>query len=313
MKPFLSKQYAKIITTASVVILLFNNTANAQINSDYSQYMDNLTPVNAAYSLLDKAGSLNTVVRKQFTGIPGAPTTVLFNANLPVESIGGTIGAIVKNDGIGNQNLTDVNLFFAKSVQLTTQNFLAVSLNAGVRRFVVDNTSLSPYADPTFPYDVRETRPNLGFGVMFYSSKYYIGLSLPTLTINQLGSSETDNNNTNFRSTYYLTGAYLATLNEDVKFKPATLIAVTNSLPVRVNVSGTFYLKEMLGLGANYLRDGDGSQFAGIVSFNFSSVRLGYSYQFSGASSGLVVANNAIHEVTLNYRFGNTSGTPKLL
>ncbi|MEO6149025.1 MAG: PorP/SprF family type IX secretion system membrane protein [Mucilaginibacter sp.] len=310
MSTILSKQCAKFIAAASVALLFLINTVTAQINSDYSQYMDNLTPVNPAYSLLDKSGSINSIVRKQFTGIPGAPTTVLFNANLPVESIGGVLGLIVKNDGIGNQNLTDINAFFAKSVQLTEENFLSVSLNAGIRRFVVDNTSISSGYDPAYPYDVRETRPNLGFGVMFYSSNYYIGLSLPSLTIKTLGNSETETT-TNFKSTYYLTGAYLATLNDDMKFKPATLIAVTNGEPVRTNLSGTIYLKDVLGLGANYLRNGDGNQFAGIVSFNFNTVRLGYSYQFSGAS-GLGVYNSAIHEVTLNYRFGKVTG-PKLL
>ncbi|RYZ91927.1 MAG: type IX secretion system membrane protein PorP/SprF, partial [Sphingobacteriaceae bacterium] len=295
MIKILCRQCAKAIAVMGVLMLFVSNTVTAQINSDYSQYMDNLTPINPAYSLLDKAGSINTIVRKQFTGIPGAPTTVLFNANLPVESIGGTVGLIVKNDGIGNQNMTDINAFFAKSVQLTSENFLSVSLNAGIRRFVVDNTSISSGYDPTFPYDIRETKPNLGFGVMFYSSNYYIGLSLPSLTIKQLGSSENDVNlNNTFKSTYYLTGAYLKTLNEDVKVKPATLVAVTNGEPVRVNVSGTMYLKDVLGLGVNYLHNTDGSQFAGIVSFNFSTVRLGYSYQFSGAS-GLGVYNSAIH------------------
>src|SRR5690606_31969693 len=126
---------------------------------------------------------------------------------------------------------------------LTAETFLSVSLNAGIRRFVIDNTQLN---EPTLPFDVRETRPNLGFGVMFYSSNYYIGLSLPSLTIKQLGTSETETTS-NFKSTYYLAGAYLKTLSDDVKLKPATLIAVTNGEPIRANLSGTIYLGDLLG------------------------------------------------------------------
>jgi type IX secretion system PorP/SprF family membrane protein len=294
------------------LVLFFACTlAKAQTSGTYTQYMDNLTPVNAAYSLLDKGGSVNTVVRKQFTGIQGAPTSVLFNADIPVEPINGTLGLIVKNDDFAIENATTVSAFFGKAINLNEKNFLSVALSGGFRRYVANYSSLDP-SDPQFRDDIRETTANLGFGVMLYSDNYYVGLSVPELSITQLGNASIQNA-ANFKNTYYLTGAYLANAGEDVKIKPATMIAYAKGEPAKVNVSGTVYLQEVLGVGANYLYSTQNKQFAGMVSFNFNTIRLGYSYQFSANTSNIGGINNAVHEVTLNYRFGKGILSPKLL
>src|SRR5271165_629467 len=82
----------------------------------YTQYMDNLTPLNPAYSLLDKAGSISTLARKQWVGVDGAPTTFLINGNLPLESINGSAGLIVFNDQFAIERETEVNAYFAKGI-----------------------------------------------------------------------------------------------------------------------------------------------------------------------------------------------------
>src|SRR3569833_2672104 len=90
----------KRIEILSVFLALFTfgtvKPAIAQTQQfTFTQYMDNLTPLNPAYSLLDQAGSVNTMARKQWVGIDGAPTTFLINANIPVPSIEGAAGLVV--------------------------------------------------------------------------------------------------------------------------------------------------------------------------------------------------------------------------
>ncbi|WP_299464387.1 PorP/SprF family type IX secretion system membrane protein [Mucilaginibacter sp.] len=275
--------------------------AQQQIYS-YSQYGDNLTPINPAYSLLDKAGSINVVGRKRFVGIDGAPSSLLLSGSLPLESIGGAAGLYVLNDQIAVERQIEVNAFFAKSIQLTEKDYLAVSINAGVRNYV-GNYSTLDYYDPEFKDDIRETSPNIGFGVMFFSDKYYLGVSVPELTIRSLGTASVQQANY-LKSHYYFTGGYLANLAEDIKFKPTTLVSYVNGSPLLADVTGTIYLKEQLGVGAGYRTD---KRASGIISITTDTFRVGYSYQFGVASNNLGGINTATHEVSLSYRFGKTS------
>jgi type IX secretion system PorP/SprF family membrane protein len=281
--------------------------AQQQQEFSYTQYMDNLTPFNQAYSLLDKSGSINAVIRKQFVGIQGAPSTFIFGGNVPIESIGGASGILVMNDKFAIESNTQFSAYFAKSIQLSDKNFLGVSISGGLKSYVANFSSLDA-SDPQFRNDVRQTKPNLGFGVMYYSDNYYIGLSMPELTITGLGTAGVQDN-TNFRNHYYFSGAFITNLADGIKLKPAGMAAYAKGIPVIVNVSGTIFLKDILGIGINYRSD---RAAAGILSVNMNSFKLGYSYQFSTSSARLEGFNNAIHEITLTYRFGDNI-LPKIL
>ena len=294
----------KITTILSLSLLLITSGsvfAQQQIYS-YSQYADNLTAINPAYSMLDKAGSVSVLGRKQFIGIDGAPSSLMFNANFPVESINSATGIYVLNDQAAIEHQIEFNAFFAKGIQLTQTSYLAVALNAGVRNYVGNYSQLDAL-DPQFMNDVRETKPNIGFGVMFYSANYYLGLSVPEFTIRSLGTASEQQANY-LRTHYYFTGAYLADVSDDVKFKPATLLSYVNGSPVLANVSGTFYLKEQLGIGLNYRTD---KKAAAMLSVIGKAFRVGYSYQFGTSSNNLGGVNINTHEVSISYRFGNVT------
>jgi type IX secretion system PorP/SprF family membrane protein len=292
-----------------IVFISLATTLKAQNQPfTYTQYMDNLTPVNPAYSLLDKAGSINTLATKQWVGVDGSPTTVLINGNMPIESINGSAGLIVFNDNFAIENQTEVNAYFAKAIQLGEKEHLAVSLNAGIRDYVANYSELDS-SDPVFRNDVRQTKPNIGFGVMYYSDRYYVGISVPELTITNLGTASIQDNN-NFTNHYYIAGALLTDMSADIKFKAATLFSYSNGERALANFSGIFYLKELVGIGVNYRTN---SEMAGIFTLNLDAFHIGYSYQFGTSSNNLGGFNESTHEVTISFRFGKGAASPKLL
>jgi len=294
---------------AVLSFLMVTTGVRAQQQSfSYTQYMDNLTPLNPAYSLLDKAGSISSLARREWAGIEGAPTTFLFNGNLPIPSINASTGLIVLNDQFAIEHQTEVNAYFAKAIQLGPEHFLAVSINAGVRSYTANFSTLGT-VDPVFANNINETRPNVGFGVLYYSSWYYLGVSIPELTINSLGTASIQDN-TNFRNHYYFSGALITTLNDDFKFKPATLFSYAKGVPLIADISGTLYIKDIVGIGLNYRTN---KEMAGMLTLNLDAFRIGYSYQFGTAPENLGGLNNATHEVTLSYRFGKGAANPKLL
>lgn len=298
-----NKHIKYICRILCLLMLCMGSTALAQQQRlyNYNQYAQNLTPVNAAYSLLDKASSISVLGSRQLVGIEGAPQSFMLNASFPLISSDAAMGFYVMNEKIAIENQTAFNAFFAKAIQLTAKDFLSVALNAGVRNYTGNYSQLDPY-DPQFNADIRETRPNIGFSVMLYSNNYYVGLSVPELSIRTLGTASAEQPNY-LRSHYYFTGGYITDVNDYLKIKPATLILYTPGSPLVGNFSATAYLKEQLGFGANYRTD---KTAAGTLSFLSTSFRLAYSYQF-GVSSNPTGTNTTVHEVGITYRFGNTA------
>lgn len=280
-------------------LMLLGLTVQAQQPATFTQHMENLTPVNPAYSLYgNDKGRVYSSVRKQWLGINGAPTTYLLNGNVVFPN-GSAAGLMVSYDKLAVEHSTELNLFFAKSISINEDQHLAVSLNAGVRQYVAMYSSLDPN-DPVTKNDINEFRPNLGFGIMWYSENYYLGLSVPQLTIRSLGTAS-QQAATDFRSTYYFMSGVTLNPDGDIKFKPSALVAYTKGLPLTAYITGMLYAKDTFGFGASYHTN---SEAAAIVSFDINGFHIGYSYQFGVNTNTIGGFGNATHEVLLGYRFG---------
>ena len=80
----------RVIAMLFFLLIGFQGVKGQQTFS-YTQYMNDLTPINPASTLEEGVGSFNMLARKQWAGIPGAPTTLFFDGNLPVKSTNGAI------------------------------------------------------------------------------------------------------------------------------------------------------------------------------------------------------------------------------
>jgi len=275
----------------------------------FTQFMNNLTPVNPAYSLLDDAGAINSATRQQWLGVDGAPKSYELNGNLPLESINSKAGLMVLYDKFAIEHQTEANAFFAKSIQVGTKNFIGVSINAGVRNYVANYSQLDGDGDPVFRNDIKSTKPNVGFGVIYYSDWFYLGLSVPELTIRRLGVASAQDP-IDFRNTYYFSGALLTELGDDFQLKTAGLASYSKGIPVIADVSLTLYTKRIVGIGIDYRTN---KEMAGILTLNINPFQIGYSYQSGTSPENLGNFNAATHEIFLGYRFGKAAEKPKIL
>jgi type IX secretion system PorP/SprF family membrane protein len=285
----------------------------AQQTFSYTQYMNNLTPINPTHALMDTNGSFNMLARRQWAGVDGAPTTLFFDGNLPVESTKGAAGLIVENDKFGVESLTEINAFYAQSVQISETQFLAVSFSLGYKNYVANYSQLDPN-DPALSPDTRESKPNVGFGVMYYAKSFYLGVSVPELTVRNLGEASLLDNNY-FRNNYFITGGFTLEPVDGIKLKPAALISYTRGVPLITDVSAMLVIKDFLGVGANYRTNNDAAM---VFTMNFSNFHVGYSYQFGLSSTSIGGYTNATQEITLGFRLSpksphvNTERKPKV-
>ena len=303
-------RYACLPVFIFLMLITATNMMAQTQNFSFTQYMNNLTPLNPAYSLVGNTGSVNTQLRQQWAGVDGAPVTYLINGNLPIPSMNSAAGLSVLEDKFAIEHQVEINAYFAKAIQLGEKQNLGVAINAGIRNYTANFSQLDPtQLDPVFRNDVRSTRPNLGFGVMYFTDWYYLGLSAPELSINSLGTASAQDP-VNFRNHYYFSAAALTSMNDDIKFKGSTLLSYANGVPLIADLSGIFYFKEVLGVGLSYRTS---QELAGIVTINYNSFQLGYSYQSGTSGNNLGNYNVATHEITFSYRFGKDAAKAKLL
>ncbi len=282
--------------------MLASSSALAQQAFTYTQYMNNLTAYNPAYSLLNEAGSINALGRKQWVGINGAPSSFVFAGALPLEAIRGSVGLVAMHDQFAIEKLTEVSAFYAKSIQLSYDTYLAASFNAGFRNYNASYSQLDAF-DPKFNNDIRENTGTIGASILYYNpDRFYVGASLPRLSMRSLGKASIEDARYN-KNTWYFSGAYLFDLDDSFKLKTASLLSYTRTLPSLFDISTTLYIKNRIGIGAGYRSTNEAS---GLLSYFFdNNVMVGYSYQTGFGAVKVGGASNGTHEITFGFRFGD--------
>lgn len=300
-----NKQRVSALVGKCIVLLCFllvvSNRVICQQTFSYTQYMNDLTPINPASTMVEDVGSFNLLARKQWAGVAGAPTTLFFDGNLPVRSTNGSAGFVFENNKFGVESLTSLNAFYAQSVRLGWDKYLALSLNVGYRSYIANYTQLDPN-DKALGPDINQSKPNLGFSIMYYSKTAYIGLSVPQLTVRNLGKASVLDNNY-FRNNYFITGGITQEISDGIKIKPATLISYTRGLPLLADVSAMAMFNDQFGVGLNYRTN---NEAALLISTDFLLFHVGYSYQFGVSGATIGGFTNATQEITIGYRL-----TPK--
>ena len=280
-------------------LLMFTYVVKGQHSFSYTQYMNDLAPINPASSLVEANGSFNLLARKQWAGVPGAPTTLFFDGNLPVKSLNGTAGFIFESNKYGVENLTQLKGFYAQSVRLGWEQYIGLSLNVGFRSYIANYTQLDP-TDKALGPDINQSKPNIGFSVIYYSRSFYTGISVPDLTVRNLGKTSVQDNNY-FRNNYFVTAGFTQEISDGIKLKPATLLSYTRGVPLIADVSAIVLFNDVLGVGLNYRTS---NESALIVTTDLLLFHVGYSYQFGVSGTTIGGYTNATQEITIGYRLG---------
>lgn len=284
--------------------IFFTLVSYGQQNAMYTQYMFNTLAINPAYASVDESMTITALSRHQWVGYKGAPNTQTISIHTPIGETDTFIGALLINDQIG-EVLKETGGYFTLSqrVEIGSEAYLAVGVNAGMSSFRADYSELygqSPDSgnDPVFQ-NSSNMRGNFGIGVMYFSEKYYFGLSSPHFYQKDFMSYSKETAGRDIRPHYLFQAGSLFEVNYDFKFKPNLLIKYVNGSPLQVDLNANVLLKEKLWLGASY-RSLD--SFDALASYFITpDVQFGYSYDF--AHTELSKAQKGSHEIMLKFRF----------
>ncbi|RZK65560.1 MAG: type IX secretion system membrane protein PorP/SprF, partial [Pedobacter sp.] len=277
----------------------------------YTQYMFNTLAVNPAYPSLDESFVVTAVSRHQWVGFKGAPNTQTISVHSPIGTTETFIGGLLINDQVG-EVMKETGGYFsiAQRVQLGNDSYLSVGFNVGLSSFRAnfsDNYAYSPESanDPNFQ-NVSNLRGNFGVGVMFFSDKYYVGLSSPHFYNRDIADLGKEAVAGRYSPHYMLQAGYLLELNYSLKLKPNLLMKYVKGSPVQFDMNANLLINEILWVGASY-RTKD--SFDAMASFFVTpDFQVGYSYDFT--TSGLSMYDS--HEFSLGYYFFKNESTRML-
>ena len=291
----------------SLLILLMLGTlgANAQQESQYTQYMYNTMTINPAYTGTRGVPSIFGLYRTQWVGLDGAPETANFSIESPINEQGQGMGLSVTNDPIGPSTTTNLAVNYSYPIQLSADVKMSLGLSGSLNFMSVDYNKLSIY-DPNDPYlsgVLSKTSPNVGAGIYFHSNdKWYAGISVPQILETKF-YDDVKESVASKSMHFYAMGGYVFDLNENLKFKPAAMVKMVQGAPLAVDLSANFLFNEKFTLGAAYRWNAAVSLLAGFQVTPGMSV--GYAYDYDTMNLGKY--NSGSHEIFL--RFDLFTGT----
>jgi len=248
---------------------------------------------------------LGAAFRNQWTGLPDAPITTIFTANMPLQFLGRDhgIGITFMNDNLAFNNDFQFSASYAFRIDLG-QGSLGIGVNAGMA-----NQALTPSwngADIITP-DTDDAIPknggsifgfDMGLGAYYNTDNLYVGLS--TTHLNQTTFDYPEDNATSrlIRHYYLMAGYNIQLSNPMFEIIPSLMVqsdARSHHIYLNTNLR---YNKRFWG-GVSYSVGGALSALVGIEMMN--GIKIGYSYDFE--LSPLMNYNSGSHEVTVRYCF----------
>jgi type IX secretion system PorP/SprF family membrane protein len=276
----------------------------------------NKLPINPGYTGGKDMISIRAVYRDQWAQLPGNPQTVNVNIHSPLKMERIALGLSIINDRLGATNMTHINASFAYRIPFKNDTKLSFGISAGMMIFNSKITELDAIdlGDPLLQQNLKGVRPNLGAGVYYYGSKFYVGLSIPNMVPVGLFNSK-DNLSDDIRKqqlpSMILTGGYDFEMGKKKNFWIAPQILLKympNSkyeLPLELDANVVFTLYKRVGLGVTY-RTGLADPFqnresvdAMAIFYLPKDIMIGYS--FDQTISKVHAYNKGTHEVLLGY------------
>jgi type IX secretion system PorP/SprF family membrane protein len=287
-------KYKKAIIFVTLCIIGF--VANAQQQAMFSQYMYNGLAINPAYAGSQESLSMTALMRQQWVGMDGAPSTQTISGHMPIEAKRIGIGLMVLHDRIAITDQTGVYGSYAYKIPMQ-KGQLALGIQGGFTHY---NSTFSEISliDQTFATaDISEFYPNFGFGAYYTTDKFYAGFSIPQFVQSKLNKGNEDITGI-IRRHYFIHSGYVFDLNQDFKFKPNILVKMVDGASVELDLNVNMYYKNLVGLGLSYR-----TMDAVVVLLHVQITdKLQFGYAYDITTSSVKKVSYGSHELFLNYR-----------
>jgi len=248
---------------------------------------------------------LGAAFRNQWTGLPDAPITTTFTANMPVNLLGRShgIGVTLMNDNLAFNNDFLFSASYAFRIDLGMGS-LGIGANVGLANQSLTPTwngadIITPDSDDAIPKSGGSVFGfDMGLGVYYNTDNLYVGVSTSHLNQTSFDYPEDVAEAKLIRHYYLMAGYNIQLANPMFEIMPSLMVQTdgrSNLVYLNTNLR---YNKRFWG-GVSYSVRGALTALFGIELMN--GIKIGYSYDFE--LSPLLKYNSGSHEVTVRYCF----------
>ncbi len=268
---------------------------NTKNYTPVNMYMMNPLLINPGYAGAQDSWSVTGMYGKNWVGMPGSGNLMTITGHTPLGEGKVAVGFQASNNTYGTNRNTSAYFYYTYRINVGAGK-IGLGLRAGGNNYSRE-LSRAEFMDPADPVIRDESRffPNFGAGVYWYTSDFYLGISVPDFFFPPLGSESFSASPENYN--YMLTGGYLFRISDNFKIKPSTLITYTLHSPLFYQANTSFiFLQDRIWLGASYKPNG----LVAIAEFQATKwLRMGYAYEFPmGDLSGFTTGS---HELLIRF------------
>jgi type IX secretion system PorP/SprF family membrane protein len=307
-----------------LVILLITIGAFSfgQQEAQYSNYQMNNFMLNPAVAGSYSYWSAKVGYRTQWVGMEGGPKTMFATVHGPLNtpqmkkkrrrghksSISHGLGGSASYDKAGAISYTGFSGTYAIHSQLNRTFTLSLGASFGIKEFRLDGSQLKfvqTLDDPELNNIVySHVMPDMNLGFWLYSERIFFGGSARQvlqsgITI-ESGDEVIGGDYSKLYNHYFVTAGTKLQVNQEWTFVPSVMVQAVRPAPVQVDLNGTFWFKEQMGLGFSY-RHLDAVYI--VLEYVYEN-KFEFSYAFDFTLSELSKYNNGTHEIILGIRWG---------
>lgn len=267
----------------------------AQQETQYTQYMYNLSSINPGGLAINDEFKIYGSSRYQWVGLEGAPLTQFLSIESPLNYRNTSIGANIVNDKIGPLTETEFVANIAHYVPLfDNDRRLSLGLRVGGRFFNVDwGQGEFEFDDPVFRENVNEFLMVVGAGIYYQSKTLFGGVGVNNL----LPNKTTVGNLSNEIPHYNFIVGYNFHIENDITIKPILFSTIVDGGAIRIEGSATFTYNDKYFGGLSYkYQSGVGVVFGMQIT---PKINIGYSYDISLAETANLGLSS--HEILATY------------
>lgn len=301
MKKYFTILFGRLKPSLAYLLWIIPLGGFSQQDPVYTQYMNNLLTIQPAYAGISEYLNFTGISRAQWIGFEGAPNTNTLTISAPLPRFNVGLGLSIVNDKWGPIRQNGIYIDYAFRVKVRGDQFLSFGLKGGfnVSQAYLTDLWITDPVDGVFAYDIKiNFLPNIGFGFLWHSERFFIGASTPKLLKNRMQSESGDNV---YREVLHLygMGGYVFFLSDILKFKPTILYRWAERTPSFVDFTGSFLVYDRLWLGATYrLKNSMG------LIFQFSvNPQLKFGYSYDKTTFHPTQVNSGTHEFLISYDF----------
>ncbi|MDR1938865.1 MAG: type IX secretion system membrane protein PorP/SprF [Tannerellaceae bacterium] len=292
------------------VLMTLAGSAGAQYDAQFSQYFMAMGYYNPAFAGTGSDLNILGLLRQQWIGMPGAPQTIFFNADMPftLGKMNTGVGATLYRETIGLFTNSHISGQFAYKRKLFGGT-LSVGAQIGLANIIFDGTQVSMPEDTEYHDTEDEAIPrsevngmalDLNAGIYYTHKKFYVGVASSHILEPQLELEE--NISTYISRAYNLTGGYNIQLKNSLFELQPSVFMKTDMQSFQVDVTARAVYNKMFSGGLSWR----GYEAVVMLGASFENVEVGYTYDFP--TGPLLKASSGSHEVMIRYKIKLNKG-----